>query len=108
MKKILSTIIILLIFILIYFLQSNFFNWFNIAGASLIIENLMIVTYLPFMLTASLITGLFVGKIYGATTGIVLGLLLDFFIGKKLGIYAIQLGLAGLLRRNLQQKLFKR
>lgn len=31
--------------------------------ASLIIENLMIVTYLPFMLTASLITGLFVGLV---------------------------------------------
>ena len=97
MKKILSTIIILLIFILIYFLQSNFFNWFNIAGVK---PNLFIILVL--------ITGLFVGKIYGATTGIVLGLLLDFFIGKKLGLYAIQLGLAGLLRRNLQQKLFKR
>lgn len=97
MKKILSTIIILLIFILIYFLQSNFFNWFNIAGVK---PNLFIILVL--------ITGLFVGKIYGATTGIVLGLLLDFFIEKKLGIYAIQLGLAGLLRRNLQQKLFKR
>lgn len=97
MKKILSTIIIFLIFILIYFLQSNFFNWFNIAGIK---PNLFIILVL--------ITGLFVGKIYGATTGIVLGLLLDFFIGKKLGIYAIQLGLAGLLRRNLQQKLFKR
>lgn len=97
MKKILSTIIILLIFILIYFLQSNFFNWFNIAGVK---PNLFIILVL--------ITGLFVGKIYGATTGIVLGLLLDFFIGKKLGMYAIQLGLAGLLRRNLQQKLFKR
>ena len=82
---------------LIYFLQSNFFNWFNIAGVK---PNLFIILVL--------ITGLFVGKIYGATTGIVLGLLLDFFIGKKLGIYAIQLGLAGLLRRNLQQKLFKR
>ena len=72
-------------------------KWFNIAGVK---PNLFIILVL--------ITGLFVGKIYGATTGIVLGLLLDFFIGKKLGIYAIQLGLAGLLRRNLQQKLFKR
>ena len=97
MKKILSTIIIFLIFILIYFLQSNFFSWFNIAGIK---PNLFIILVL--------MVGLFVGKIYGATTGIVLGLLLDFFIGKKLGIYAIQLGLAGLLRRNLQQKLFKR
>ncbi|MEE1389823.1 MAG: rod shape-determining protein MreD [Clostridia bacterium] len=90
MKKILSTIIIFLIFILIYFLQSNLFNWFNIAGVK---PNLFIIL--------ALIVGLFVGKTYGATTGIVLGLLLDFFIGKRLGIYAIQLGLAGLLRRNI-------
>lgn len=90
MKKIVSTIIIFLIFILIYFLQSNFFSWFNIAGVK---PNIFIILVL--------ITGLFIGKIYGATTGIVLGLLLDFFIGRKLGIYAIQLGLAGLLRRNL-------
>ena len=90
MKKILSTIIIFLILILIYFLQSNLFNWFNIAGVK---PNLFIIL--------ALIVGLFVGKIYGATTGIVLGLLLDFFIGKRLGIYAIQLGLAGLLRRNI-------
>ena len=90
MKKILSTVIIFLIFILIYFLQSNLFNWFNIAGVK---PNLFIIL--------ALIVGLFVGKIYGATTGIVLGLLLDFFIGKRLGIYAIQLGLAGLLRRNI-------
>ena len=90
MKKILSTIIIFLIFILIYFLQSNFFSWFNIAGIK---PNLFIILVL--------MVGLFVGKIYGATTGIVLGLLLDFFIGKNLGLYAIQLGIAGLLRRNI-------
>lgn len=90
MKKILSTIIIFFIFILIYFLQSNFFTWFNIAGIK---PNLFIILVL--------ITGLFVGKIYGATLGIIFGLLLDFFIGKNLGIYAIQLGLAGLLRRNI-------
>ena len=87
MKKILSTIIIFLIFILIYFLQSNFFSWFSIKPNLFIILVLMV--------------GLFVGKIYGATTGIVLGLLLDFFIGKNLGVYAIQLGIAGLLRRNI-------
>ena len=57
MKKILSTIIIFLIFILIYFLQSNFFSWFNIAGIK---PNLFIILVL--------MVGLFVGKIYGATT----------------------------------------
>lgn len=90
MKKILSTIIIFLIFILIYFLQSNFFNWFNIAGVK---PNLFIIL--------ALIVGLFVGKAYGTTVGIALGLLLDFFIGRNIGIYGIQLGIAGLLRRNI-------
>ena len=51
MKKILSTIIIFLIFILIYFLQSNFFSWFNIAGIK---PNLFIILVL--------MVGLFVGK----------------------------------------------
>ncbi|MGN1271282.1 MAG: rod shape-determining protein MreD [Clostridia bacterium] len=90
MKKILSTAIIFLIFILIYFLQSNFFNWFNIAGVK---PNLFVIL--------ALIVGLFVGKVYGATVGIALGLLLDFFIGRNIGIYGIQLGIAGLLRRNI-------
>ncbi len=90
MKKILSTIIIFLIFILIYFLQSNFFNWFNIAGVK---PNLFIIL--------ALTVGLFAGRIYGATIGIFLGLLLDFFIGRNIGIYGIQLGIAGLLRRNI-------
>ena len=90
MKKILSIVIIFIAFIFIYFLQSNFFNWFNIAGVK---PNLFIIL--------SLIIGIFLGKIYGASIGIVCGLLLDLFIGKVLGINAITLGLAGFMRRNV-------
>ena len=86
MKKISSIIIIFLIFILIYFLQSNFFIWFNIAGIK---PNLFIILVL--------ITGLYIGKPYSVAIGIVLGLLLDLFIGKKLGMYGIQLGVAAFL-----------
>lgn len=88
MKKILSIIIIFIVFILIYFLQSNFFSWFNIAGVK---PNLFIIL--------SLFVGIFIGKIYGASMGILIGLLLDLFIGKALGINAIVLGVAGFMRR---------
>ena len=86
MKKVLSILIIFITFIILYFLQSNFFSWFNIAGIK---PNLFIIL--------ALFIGIFIGKIYGAAIGIVLGLLLDFFIGKSIGINATMLGLAGLL-----------
>ena len=95
MKKTLSIFLIFLTFIIIYFLQINFFSWFNIAGIK---PNLFII-FLLFI-------GLFIGKVYGATTGVVFGLLIDLFIGKALGINAIILGLAGLLRRDFRQKFF--
>lgn len=96
MKKILSIIIIFLIFILIYFLQSNFFVWFNIAGIK---PNLFIIL--------SLLIGIFIGKVYGVSIGIFLGLVLDLFIGKAVGINAIVLAVAGFLRRNTFKKIFK-
>ena len=40
---------------------------------------------------------LFYSKIAGTTYGIVFGILLDLFIGKKVGISAIMLGLIGLI-----------
>ena len=95
MKKILSIIVIFIIFILIYFLQSNFFIWFNIAGIK---PNLFIVF--------SLCIGIFIGKIYGGTIGIAMGLMLDLFIGKALGINAIILGIAGMMRRNTYKESF--
>ena len=97
MKKILSIIIIFLTFIFLYFLQVNFFTWFNIAGVK---PNLFIIL--------SLFVGIFIGKTYGMAIGIILGLLLDFFIGKAIGINTTALGIAGLLRRNIYKKFFKR
>lgn len=95
MKKVLSVIIIFLVFVFIYFLQSNFFTWFNIAGVK---PNLFIIFIL--------FIGLFLGKIYGITWGIIIGLLIDFFVGSAIGINAISLAIAGLLRRCICQKLF--
>ena len=44
-----------------------------------------------------LFIGLFYSKIAGLTYGIIFGLLLDFFISKKIGITAIMLGAIGLM-----------
>ena len=97
MKKVVSILIIFITFFIIYFLQANFFNWFNIAGIK---PNLFIIF--------ALFIGIFIGKIYGMAIGAVLGILLDFFIGKAIGINGIILGIAGLLRRNTCKKFFKK
>ena len=44
-----------------------------------------------------LFIGLYAHKYMGVIYGIVLGLLLDFFIGKKIGVTAIMLGIVGLV-----------
>lgn len=82
-----NTIIIIatiIVFLISYFLQVNFFNWFTIGGVS---PNLFIIIVL--------FLGLFAGKRLGIPMGIVLGILLDFFANKKIGISAIMLGIVG-------------
>ena len=87
MKKVLVIIEIFIIFLALFFLQSNFFSWYNIAG---IAPNL-------FMILA-LFIGLFMGRKYGFVFGIILGLMLDLFIGAKIGINAIAMGITVILR----------
>lgn len=86
MKKIISVLGIVIIFLSIYFLQSNFFSWFNIYNIK---PNLFMI-FVIFL-------GLFLGKEYGLTFGILLGLILDLFSSQIIGISAISLGAAGLL-----------
>lgn len=86
MKKAIINLILVLITFIIYFLQSNFFNWFNIAG---VMPNLFVILIL--------FIGLFSNKTMGAIYGIIVGLILDFVIGSKIGIYAVGLGLVGFL-----------
>lgn len=86
MKNTLIVIGIIVLFLILYFFQINFFNWFTIAGIS---PN-------PFVILV-LFVGLFAGKRVGIPIGIVLGLALDFFIGKKIGISGIMLGIIGAL-----------
>ena len=84
-KTIINLILILTVFI-IYYLQSNFFSWFNIAG---IMPNAFVI----FVLFIGLFANRTMGTIYGASIGIVL----DLLLGTKVGIYALTLGLIGFL-----------
>lgn len=86
MKRTLVIIVFFIISLFAYFLQSNFFNWYNIAGIQ---PNLFIILILTI--------GLYLGEKYGFLLGIILGLLLDLFIGKRIGLNAIMLGIAGLI-----------
>lgn len=86
MKKILIITGICISFLLIYFLQINFFNWYNIAGIK---PNLFIVL--------ALFIGLYMGKKYGLVIGIILGFILDLFIAKMIGTNFLIMGLAGFL-----------
>ena len=85
MKRTFVIIAFVIVFLIIYFLQTNFFSWYNIAGVK---PNLFIIF--------TLFIGLFLGKTVGSTIGIILGLLLDLFVSKRIGINAIMLSIAGL------------
>lgn len=84
MKNALIVIAAIFVFLISYFLQANFFSWFTIAGVA---PNLFVILVL--------FLGLFGGKRLGAPMGIFLGLCLDLFINKKVGISAIMLGIVG-------------
>lgn len=86
MKNTLIVIGMILLFLILYLLQINFFNWFTIAGIS---PNLFVIFIL--------FVGLFAGKRVGIPLGLVVGLSLDFFISKKIGISGIMLGVIGAL-----------
>lgn len=96
MKKFLSILGLILTFLMIYFLQANFFTWFNIAGVK---PNLFIVFIL--------FIGLFIGNKLGFAFGLILGILLDLFIGKSVGISGIMLGLVGLVGEYLDNNFSK-
>ena len=96
MKKIAVTICIFILFLILYFLQANFFTWFNIAGVK---PNLFILL--------ALTLGLFVGRGYATAMGCIMGLLLDVFIGRTLGVYSIMLGFMGYIGGQLEKKFSK-
>lgn len=86
MKKFFINISLILIAIVIYFLQSNFFSWFTIAGVK---PNLFVI-YILFI-------GLFGNRSMGVIYGIILGIILDLLFYEKIGINLIGLSLIGFL-----------
>lgn len=96
MKKAIDIFFIILIFFVIYFLQVNFFTWFNIAG---IMPNLFIILIM--------VIGLFMKKDFGFFFGILFGLLLDIFIGTRIGINAITFAIVGLVSGYLDKNFSK-
>ncbi len=96
LKKIIVIICSILLFFLLYFLQSNVFSWFHIAGIK---PNLFIILILYM--------GLFIGKGFGFTMGATWGILLDILSGRIIGINGIMLGIIGWLGGYLDKKFSK-
>ena len=86
MKKLVINIVLILVALIIYYLQSNFFTWFNIAG---VMPNLFIIFVL--------FIGLFASRTVGTIYGVAIGLVLDLLLGLQIGINAVTLGLVGFL-----------
>ena len=86
MKRVIINLILIITFLIIYFLHANLFTWFTIAG---VMPNLFVILIL--------FIGLYGHKFMGVTYGVILGVLLDSFIGKKLGMNAIMLGIVGII-----------
>ncbi len=96
MKKILAIIMLIITFFIIYFLQANFFTWFNIGG---VMPNLFVIFVL--------FIGVFVGKKVGLALGIIFGVYLDIILGNSFYISGILLGLLGLLAELLEKNFSK-
>lgn len=84
MKKVIINIVLVLVSLVIYYLQANFFTWFNIAG----IEPNVFIIFVLFI-------GLFSSRTMGTIYGMVIGIILDLLLGNKVGINAITLGITG-------------
>ena len=96
MKKFISVVLLLVVFLIIYFLQANFFSWFTIASIK---PNLFII-YILFI-------GLFAGKKLGLVLGILFGFFIDVVIGRQIGISGIMLGIIGLIGEYLDTNFSK-
>ena len=86
MKKALISFGLLVTFFIFYFIQTNFFSWFKIAG----IQPNLFVIFVLFI-------GLFVGRTPGVVFGVICGTFLDLFVGKIIGPTAILLAIVGYL-----------
>ena len=86
MKKFKGVLIIILLFLIIYFLQINFFSWFTIRG---IMPNIFVIL--------ALFLGLFAGKKIGGICGLIFGIISDILLSESIGFTGIFLAMIGLL-----------
>ena len=86
MKKTIINVLLIITFLILYFLQLNFFSWFKIAG---VMPNLFVIFVFYI--------GLFAGRRMGLIYGVIFGLVLDFLVGEKIGMTAIMLGITGII-----------
>ncbi len=86
MKKFLLGVLMYIIFIILYFIQADFFSWFTIAGVS---PNIFII-FILFL-------GLFTNNLFSTTLAVLGGITLDLLIGKTIGITAIMFCLVAII-----------
>lgn len=96
LKKTLSIISLILVFFILYFMQINFFSWFNIAGIK---PNLFIIL--------ELFIALFVGRKVAMPFGFIMGLYLDVLAESQIGISSIMYLTIGFLGENLDKSFSK-
>ena len=96
MKKILIHISIIVVFVVIYLLQTIFFSHFTIAG---IMPNIFIILMLYI--------GLYMGRTIGIIYGITYGIFLDMWVGKSIGLTSIALAIIGLISGMFDKTLSK-
>lgn len=86
MKKFLIHLSLILVFILVYLIQSIFFVNFTIAG---VMPNIFVILVL--------FIGLYMGRAMGTIYGILFGVLIDLWIGQKIGMTSIALAFIGII-----------
>lgn len=96
MKNTLIVIAIIVVFLIIYFLQANFFVWFTIGGIQ---PNLFVIMVL--------FLGLFAGRKVAIPISIFIGICMDFFISKKIGISGMMLGIIAVIGGYLDKNFSK-
>ena len=86
MRKFITVLILMIIFFIIFFMQTNIFNAFTIAGIK---PNLFIVFVL--------FIGLFTNQSLGIGFGVICGFIIDLIYGRVIGTTAIMLCIIGYL-----------
>ena len=96
MKKTLIIIGIFISFLIVYFIQVDFFNWYNLGGIK---PNLFII-YVLFL-------NLFCGKKIGVSFAVFTGVFLDIVLGRNFGTYTIMFSIISIFGLYLDKNFSK-